>query len=218
MTYIWPEERKSILREMWAEGYSAPAIAEKLGGITDSAVLKMKDRLGLTREGGKFAPHINTQWTDARVERLKSLWGTISCSKIGVDLGVSRNAVIGKAHRIGLSALMKSPIDRQVTPRKPRVRNALHRNTRILAKANGHDIGPSALPVIPLDDFAIPIEQRCTLMQLTKNTCRFPIGEPGVDLFFCGAKPMSGHPYCRGHSDRAFNIRDSRPRQFARVG
>ena len=65
-------------------------------------------------------------------------------------------------------------------------------------------------------DNVIPIGQRRTLLELTEETCRWPIGDPGhADFFFCGGPPISGLPYCAYHSRVAYqppNVRrDRRP-------
>src|SRR6476661_6445286 len=85
-------------------------------------------------------------WTDERVELLKKLWGDgLSASQIAGELGgITRNAVIGKVHRLGLSGRAKSPSSASPRPRKPRqthmmrVRPSMRGNTA-LAHAYAYD-------------------------------------------------------------------------------
>jgi len=68
-------------------------------------------------------------------------------------------------------------------------------------------------PTVALDQFnaAIPSEQRRTLPQLTRSSCRWPVGEPGKpEFFFCGGRVEIGHPYCAGHCGFAYQ-QEERP-------
>src|SRR5437016_7824766 len=87
-------------------------------------------------------------WTDERVELLKKLWADgLSASQIAAELGgITRNAVIGKVHRLGLSGRAKSPSSAAPRPRKPRahphmlrVRSSMRGNTA-LAHAFDYDV------------------------------------------------------------------------------
>jgi GcrA cell cycle regulator len=150
-------------------------------------------------------------WTDERVELLKKLWADgLSASQIANELGnVTRNAVIGKVHRLGLSGRAKSPSSAAPRQRKPRVhahmlrmRPATRGNTA-LATVPGYDLDLEPEP--ELIENIIPIGQRCSLLELTDDKCRWPIGDPGsVDFFFCGGKPSEGLPYCAYHSRVAY--------------
>ena len=54
-------------------------------------------------------------------------------------------------------------------------------------------------------DNVIPIGQRRTILELTEDTCRWPIGDPGsADFFFCGGQSLTGLPYCAYHSRVAY--------------
>src|SRR5262245_66571076 len=130
-------------------------------------------------------------WTDERVETLKKLWGEgLSASQIAAELGgVTRNAVIGKVHRLGLSGRAKSPSSAAPRPRKPRTHGHVLRVSRpsvrgntALAHAYDIDIEIEAEP--ELADNIIPMGQRRTLLELTEETCRWPIGDPGQADFF----------------------------------
>lgn len=150
-------------------------------------------------------------WTDERVAQLKELFATapeMSRSEMAAELGggVTRNAVIGKLLRLGLSGgsaprLTRVPAFR--APRAPRPPRQLKARTRIAAQHHVmtvFDCEPE--PVIESD---IPIGQRCTLLELNAETCRWPVGDPAQpDFFFCGGKAPEGSPYCDWHGRVAY--------------
>jgi GcrA cell cycle regulator len=161
-------------------------------------------------------------WTDERVELLKKLWSDgLSASQIAAELGgITRNAVIGKVHRLGLSGRAKSPSSTAPRQRKARAhphimrvaRPAMRGNTA-LAQAFDYEI-----EVEPeLVDNIIPMGQRRNILELTEETCRWPIGDPGsAEFFFCGGQTTTGLPYCGHHSRIAYQPagdrrRDRRP-------
>jgi GcrA cell cycle regulator len=159
-------------------------------------------------------------WTDERVELLKKLWSDgLSASQIAAELGgITRNAVIGKVHRLGLSGRAKSTssgVPRQRKPRAPSMlrigRVAIRGNT---ALAHAYEIEEAEPELI---ENIIPIGQRRTLLELNEQTCRWPVGDPGSgDFFFCGGNTVTGLPYCAYHSRVAYQPatdrrRDKRP-------
>lgn len=160
-------------------------------------------------------------WTDERVETLKKLWADgLSASQIAAVLGgITRNAVIGKVHRLGLSGRAKSPSSAAPRPRKPRPASHMLRVSRSsmrgnTALAHAYELDVEAEP--ELIDNVIPLGQRRTLLELTEDTCRWPIGDPGTaDFFFCGGPAITSLPYCAYHSRVAYqpaNVRrDRRP-------
>ncbi len=124
----WTEERVAELKELWAQGYSARQIAEKLGGIT-------------------------------------------------------RNAVIGKANRMGLSKPTKSSLTRQRKRQE----------------------GTERRRPVEEDVMVLTPDSGVSILTLTTATCRWPIGHPGEEnFFFCGARAKSGQPYCDAHSRLAY--------------
>jgi GcrA cell cycle regulator len=131
-------------------------------------------------------------WTDERVTELGRLWESgYSASAIGRILGVSKNAVVGKAHRLRLQS-RPSPIRRE--GRAPARR-------RVPMPAR-----PSApRPVIS----APPPEPRWTLRTDPKGrTCLWPLGDPGdEDFHFCAQPAAEGKPYCPAHCARAYITR-----------
>ena len=141
-------------------------------------------------------------WTDERVELLKKLWSDgLSASQIAAELGgITRNAVIGKVHRLGLSGRAKSTSSGAPRPRKAR-------SPSMLRIGRGAIRGNTALA------HAYEIEE--AEPELIDNI--IPIGDPGSsDFFFCGGNTVTDLPYCAYHSRVAYQPaadrrRDKRP-------
>ncbi len=149
-------------------------------------------------------------WTDERVELLKKLWSEgLSASQIAGRLGgVTRNAVIGKVHRLGLSGRATTSRVKSLRPRK-RVNNAVKRPARPRFPTNGNPAvrelyaGEAYVPV--QEEIEIPEAQRKSLQGLESCSCRWPVGDPQTqDFYFCGGKAVPGLPYCEHHARRAF--------------
>ncbi len=143
-------------------------------------------------------------WTDERLGLLKSGFADgLSCREIAATIGVSRNAVIGKISRLNL----KRDKDRMVRTGKPergsgeaRPRGA-PRLRQILLKA--YPAKPDAVGA----DEPIHNGHTCSLFELGRDTCRWPISTPGADDFcFCGNPPLGSLPYCAGHSRLAYRV------------
>ena len=161
-------------------------------------------------------------WTDERVELLKKLWTEgLSASQIAAELGgITRNAVIGKVHRLGLSGRAKSPSSAAPRPRKPRAPGHMMRLSRPSMRGNTALAPMYEADVEPepeLIENIIPLGQRCTLLELSESKCRWPIGDPGsAEFFFCGGAPLDGLPYCNYHSRGAYQ--PAAARRDRRVG
>lgn len=180
-------------------------------------------------------------WTEQRVELLKKLWSDgLSASQIAGELGgVTRNAVIGKVHRLGLSGRAKSPAaggggsgGGQTAARAPR------KPTTTPARApgggqGGMTRGANALqPVFapqaeaevqvetrPSEDVVIPFSERVTIMDLREYMCRWPMGDPTTAEFrFCGGRSATGLPYCAHHARIAYQPVADRRRDRRAVG
>lgn len=142
-------------------------------------------------------------WSDERVEVLKKLWAEgLSASQIAKELGgVTRNAVIGKVHRLGLSgrATPSRPPSRFVNPHRPRV--AARPALRL---ASSTENAPTPAP-IPIDPAPLPNGEFATVLDLSEHICKWPVGDPSDDSFqFCGHKTKVGAPYCEAHAQMAF--------------
>lgn len=151
-------------------------------------------------------------WTDERVELLKKLWADgLSASQIAAELGgITRNAVIGKVHRLGLSGRAKSPSSAAPRPRKARSSGHMLRVQRPQMRGNtalAYEYEAEPEPEL----VEIPVEQRKTLLQLSDKTCRWPVGDPGSpEFFFCGGDAANELPYCSFHSRVAYQPTDRR--------
>jgi GcrA cell cycle regulator len=163
-------------------------------------------------------------WTDERVESLKKMWSDgLSASQIAGELGgITRNAVIGKVHRLGLSGRAKSPSAAAPRPRKARSHTHLLRVSRPSIRGNtalAHALEFDAEPEPERLDNVIPLGQRRTILELTEQTCRWPIGDPGsAEFFFCGGQTVSGLPYCSFHSRVAYQPASDRRRDRRQAG
>ena len=128
-------------------------------------------------------------WPHNRVEQLKKLW-----EQIAAELGnVSRNAVIGKVHRLGLSGRGKSLSS--AAPLRRKAHPAQHMMRVIRPIARGNTALAQAFEVEPdpvTSDNVVPMSQRLSLLELNEATCHWPIGDPSSpDFFFCGGKVLS---------------------------
>jgi GcrA cell cycle regulator len=131
-------------------------------------------------------------WTDERVEQLKSLWAEgLSASQIARVLGgVTRNAVIGKVHRLGLAG-------RAGPARAERPRNVTHKSVVRIAAPQPEIVEED--PII-LDDGKF-----ATVLTINDRMCHWPIGDPAeISFHFCGRKPKLGSPYCEAHARKAY--------------
>ena len=143
-------------------------------------------------------------WSAERVEQLKSCFDAgLTCSQIAGEIGVSRNAVIGKMNRLGLSR------QRSVRAGAPAAKRAADRNrggnvTRLFSQ---HRI-LMQLPPEPQEQSAVVSihdGRGCSLLDLSPGNCRWPISEPGArDFCFCGNQQVEGLPYCVGHARMAY--------------
>lgn len=159
-------------------------------------------------------------WTDERIAQLKECWESgMTASQIAEKLGegVSRNAVIGKAHRLGLKSrpspvkggeeeLVAAPAAAPETASPPRAEPAARAEPpRAAAPAARKPAGKGKAA-------------RTTLLDLSEKVCKWPIGHPGEpDFHFCGKGSQPGFPYCTEHCLVAYQAqlprrdRDRRP-------
>jgi GcrA cell cycle regulator len=161
-------------------------------------------------------------WTDERVDTLKRLWTDgLSASQIAATLGeVTRNAVIGKIHRLGLSGRTRAGQPAMAPAHKAKPAPVARRAARPTVAA----VGNTALAAEPAYVVAarqepepettaevVSLGQRVTIMMLTEQTCRWPIGDPGSEGFtFCGRRSETGVPYCTTHARIAYQPAERR--------
>lgn len=159
-------------------------------------------------------------WTDERVETLKKLWlDGLSASQIAAQLGgVTRNAVIGKVHRLGLSGRVKKPSSAPRAPRKPRTNTSANKAAPRRGPSSGGSSGGSVMGNVALqqapaasvdlrarEDVVVPMSRELSLIQLTETTCKWPSGDPTSDDFsFCGHSTKDDAPYCEHHAKLAY--------------
>lgn len=135
-------------------------------------------------------------WTPQRVEQLRNCVAAgLTCSQIAAEIGVTRNAVIGKINRLGLSTGRPAAVSA-----RPRVRHQRPSMLRL--------VGAEALSVtdnVMLAPASVESIHRCSLLELARGTCRWPINDPGaVDFAFCGNEVIAGFSYCAGHARMAY--------------
>jgi len=144
-------------------------------------------------------PVLSSTWTDERIELLKQHFEAgLSCREIAADIGVSRNAVIGKLSRLNLTR-GRTGDERKVQDRGAARAKAVPRlQYEMLATIYGDTDAPVVTG--PIDE-----ANRCSLLELAENRCRWPISSPGAEDFcFCGNSAPDGQPYCAGHSRLAY--------------
>jgi GcrA cell cycle regulator len=145
-------------------------------------------------------------WTDAEVARLRELWANgRSAAQVAREIGCSRLAVIGKAQRLGLRRrdTADAACSISAVPRSPpltgndlaRAGKAFADRARALARLEAQ---LRREPVAP--EVHSPESRPCSFMELTRDTCRWPVGDPDTPgFYFCGAPPDAGHVYCAHH-------------------
>ena len=170
-------------------------------------------------------------WTDERVELLRQLWlDGRSASQISAELGlgVTRNAVIGKVHRLGLSGRAKS-----ASPAAPRVRQRPAPAPRAQIASRSANAGGSmvrgntalafalepAIEAKPVfhEDVVVPMSLRVTIVELKEAMCRWPLGDPTTPEFrYCGIQSNGQGPYCSHHGRMAYQPAQDRRRDRER--
>jgi len=177
-------------------------------------------------------------WTDERVEVLKKMWGEgQSASQIAKELGgVTRNAVIGKVHRLGLSNRNGGGGTAKAVPKDkakaaPKAKAPAKTAEAAASEAPRRPVPPPRRAIIPAGQPLPPqpsaneispealasvkeVEKKSkkiSLMELTERTCKWPVGDPATDDFwFCGLAVKSGKPYCEAHVGVAFQPMSNR--------
>jgi GcrA cell cycle regulator len=162
-------------------------------------------------------------WTDERVELLRKLWSEgLSASQVAAELGpgITRNAVIGKIHRLGLAERAKTVVSSRPRIAKAPRQVAQQRSMSTVPLTNGNAAlayAPQAMVVArprPEEEVVIPMSERVTLMELRESMCRWPMGDPTTPEFrFCGGpSPVGGGPYCAHHARVAYQPSQDRRR------
>ncbi len=169
------------------------------------------------------------EWNEEIIARLRGLWSEgLSTAEIGRRMGISKNAVVGKAHRLNLPP-RPSPIRRDgAAPGNAPPRSAPPRRMTgptlpplpaVPGQAAGTTAPPPAAPVTvrPAPRPALPVSRPVAVRPAPFRSgrmasCCWPIGEPGTKAFhFCDAEALAGKPYCAAHAQLAYvKVRDRR--------
>ena len=148
-------------------------------------------------------------WTDERVDVLKKLWlDGLSASQIAKQLGgVTRNAVIGKVHRLGLSGRAAPSQPARPAFKAPRPARPVTTATPSAPRRVAEPVAQTPAAAAPLPTPVMRIEEpgSATVLTLGAHMCKWPIGDPSSEGFtFCGRRSSEGAPYCVEHARVAY--------------
>jgi len=135
-------------------------------------------------------------WTDEKIEELKKLWAKgLSTAEIGRELGVSKNAVVGKSHRLAL---------------KPRPSPISGKSAEPAAPGAPKAAAAPAKPKVAKAAKPKEVAKIGDIIDLGPQMCRWPFGDPGDDDFhFCGRQVTPSKPYCPEHCAVAYVTKSS---------
>jgi GcrA cell cycle regulator len=171
-------------------------------------------------------------WTDERVEQLRQMWlDGRSASQISTAIGggLTRNAVIGKVHRLGLAGRAKAPASQDEAAVAPRMQASAPRrgpsrapqpmmsSAPITHGANALAMSaapqPHLQPVRLEEDVVVPMSLRVTIVELKESMCKWPLGDPTTSEFrYCGSPTHATGPYCQHHGKLAYQPAHERRR------
>jgi GcrA cell cycle regulator len=136
-------------------------------------------------------------WTTERVDQLRRfVEAGFSCGQIAGEIGLTRNAVIGKIHRLGLWRRIDPTLRAKTRPRRAAVFSQ-RRTLQVMFAAATAATAPA--------DEVVDSAKRCSLFELAEGKCRWPMSDPGAkDFCFCGNDAVGGLSYCVGHARLAY--------------
>jgi GcrA cell cycle regulator len=136
-------------------------------------------------------------WTDEKVEKLKELWGKGNTASQIAEIigGLSRNAIIGKAHRLNLSAKIKT---------RAASSNQKFEQSQLTQNVNSKRGRKNKFKSLIIEKDFEP-ENPKQLEELDENSCKWPLGHPDEnDFYFCGRSSLKDFSYCKLHVLYAF--------------
>ncbi len=156
-------------------------------------------------------------WTPKKIAKLRELWDKgLSTSEIGKKLGVTKNSVVGKAHRLELDARM-SPIKTQSDKKEKVEKKSKKPELKVVEKITPKKAEPKIKVVEEIEEEDFEIEELSSkkgkkddhkgvnITQLKLGMCRWPIGDPkSKDFHFCGRPTFKSKPYCLEHTVVAY--------------
>lgn len=156
-------------------------------------------------------------WTEERIEQLRKLWDQgLSASAIGKQLGVSKNAVVGKAHRLKLPARpspirkgTRPPVRRMAVLPKPLAAPVIRQAPTPAPSPQARSVpAPGIAPAAartPASGRAVAAGPARRAAARGAKSCLWPIGDPGSnDFHFCGEEAVPGKSYCAEHCAKAY--------------
>ena len=153
-------------------------------------------------------------WTDERVATLKKLWlDGLSASQIAKQLGgVTRNAVIGKVHRLGLSGRAAPSQPTRPAFKAPRPARAAAPSPSPAPVRRVSETPAPAIQATPTAPVRHEAPGSATVLTLGAHMCKWPIGDPSTDSFtFCGSGiGAADGPYCDTHAQIAYQPQQAR--------
>ncbi|MBR1374277.1 global cell cycle regulator GcrA-like protein [bacterium] len=149
-------------------------------------------------------------WTDEVVEELKKMWDRgMTTGQIAKALHVTKNSIIGKVHRLCLTA-RPSPIKKMPAKDQRKNTGATNKNAIKPAKAGAKLEKKIEQTINETNINEVPEETNIPLVKLDNHTCRWPLGDPRDDDFcFCGKRVKTGQTYCEEHAGIAY-VRSSK--------
>ena len=138
-------------------------------------------------------------WNQQKVEDLKKLWNDgVATSRIGEQLGFTKNAVIGKAFRLGLERRQNSR--KKISQPTPFSSTTLYRET----SSSSSSISVKKEPIRRREKFSF---KKSIVGTGNFRSCQWPIGDPLEEGFhYCGGQNIPTKPYCIEHFKKAYNV------------
>lgn len=146
-------------------------------------------------------------WTPELIKELKKLWKKgLTTGEIGRVIGMSKNAVVGKAHRLGLES-RPSPIKREEMVKKEKAARALKKVAKPVAKPTRPVVQSEPEVAVKSAKKVKPGKNKgVKLVDLKPTSCRWPEGDPKEsDFHFCGKEAVPGKSYCEEHCAVAYS-------------